>query len=284
VRAGVLPDAQFQAAPRAGRSRQMIPRVLTIAGSDSGGGAGIQADLKTFSALKVFGMSAITAVTAQNTLGVAGFSAIPPRLVSAQIDAVLSDIGADAVKIGMLAEPGVIRAAAGRLRKFRVRKIVLDPVMYSKNGCALLSASAVPALIKELLGMALIVTPNAPEAERLSGLPVRSPEEARAAARAIRAHGPEYVLIKGGHMGGPVCVDLLYDGRKFTEFRSRRLRTRNTHGTGCTFAAAIAAHLARGERAPEAVRKARVYLAGALRHALPLGRGHGPLDHSWRLR
>ncbi len=259
----------------------MIPRVLTIAGSDPGGGAGIQADLKTFTALKVFGMSAVTAVTVQNTLGVTGFLGLPPRLVSAQIEAVLGDIGADAVKIGMLADPVIIRAAAGRLKKFRVKNIVLDPVMFSKSGHALLAENAVGALIKELLRMALIVTPNAPEAEKLCGRPVRCAKTAREAAKAIHALGPGSVLIKGGHIEGPVCRDLLYDGREFREFRMRRLRTRNTHGTGCTLSAAIAAYIARGERVPEAVEKARAYLNGAIKHSFSLGCGRGPLNHFW---
>lgn len=261
----------------------MIPRVLTIAGSDPGGGAGIQADLKTFTALKVFGMSAITAVTVQNTLGVTGFLKLPPRLVSAQIEAVLGDIGADAVKIGMLAGPGIIRAAAGCLKKFRVKNIVLDPVMIAKSGHALLADSAVTALRKELLGMALIVTPNAPEAERLGGLPVRCPKTAREAAKAIRALGPKFVLIKGGHLNGPVCRDLLYDGKKFREFSVRRVRTRNTHGTGCTLAAAIAAYIARGESVPNSVEKACAYLNGAIRNSFGLGKGHGPLNHFWNI-
>jgi len=256
---------------------------MTVAGSDSGGGAGIQADLKTFTALKAFGMSAITAVTVQNTLGVTGFLTLPPRLVGAQIDAVLGDIGADAVKIGMLAEPGIIRAAAGRLKKFRVKNIVLDPVMIAKSGHALLADSAVTALRKELLGMALIVTPNAPEAERLGGRPVRCAKTAREAAKAIHALGPRFVLIKGGHLKGPVCRDLLYDGKEFREFSVRRLRTRNTHGTGCTLAAAIAAYIALGERVPDAVRKACAYLNGAIRNSFCLGGGHGPLNHFWNI-
>ncbi len=262
----------------------MIPRVLTIAGSDPGGGAGIQADLKTFTALKVFGMSAITAVTVQNTLGVTGFRALSPRLVSAQIEAVLGDIGADAVKIGMLAGPGIIRAVASCLKKFRVRNLVLDPVMIAKSGHALLAENAVSALIKELSGLALIVTPNAPEAEKISGRPVRCAKTAREAAKAIYALGPGFVLIKGGHLKGSVCRDLLYDGREFREFGSRRLNTRNTHGTGCTLAAAIAAYIARGERVPEAVEYARAYVNGAMRYSFGLGKGHGPLNHFWNIR
>jgi len=262
----------------------MTPRVLTIAGSDPGGGAGIQADLKTFTALKVFGMSAITAVTVQNTLGVSNVAGVSPRLVSAQIEAALGDIGADAVKIGMLADAGVICAVARRLKKFGVRNIVLDPVMAAKSGHVLLAENAVAALVKELLGLALIITPNAPEAEKLSGRAVRCIKTAREAAKAIRALGPRFVLIKGGHIRGPVCRDLLYDGEEFREFRVRRIRTRNTHGTGCTLSAAIAAYIAKGARVPEAVEKAGAYLNGAIKHSFGLGGGRGPLNHFWRLK
>lgn len=262
----------------------MIPRALTIAGSDSGGGAGIQADLKTFTAFRVFGMSAVTAVTAQNTRGVARYSALSGRMVSDQIAAVLQDIGADAVKLGMLASPEIIRAVARSLEKFRVRKVVLDPVMFSKNGCALLSKKAEPVLISELLPRALIVTPNAPEAERLSGVPVRDQRSARKAAQMIKALGPRYVLVKGGHFGGPTCDDILYDGIEFRSLSSRRVRTRNTHGTGCTLSAAIAAGVARGEPVPEAVENAKAYVEGAIEASFKLGKGHGPLNHFWRLR
>lgn len=259
-----------------------IPRVLSIAGSDPGGGAGIQADLKTFTALKVFGMSAITAITVQNTLGVRGVSVVAPGMVSAQIDAVLEDLGADAVKIGMLASTAVVRAVAGRLRKHCVEKVVLDPVMYAKNGRTLLDRAAQGVLIKELLGLALLVTPNAPEASRLSGIEVRCALDARKAAKAIRSLGPGAVLIKGGHLEGLVCRDLLYDGNSFREFSSPRIDTPNTHGTGCTLSAAIAAYLARGERLRDAVEKALAYVRGAIKNSFALGSGHGPLNHFWR--
>lgn len=260
----------------------MTARALTIAGSDPGGGAGAQADLKTFSAFGVYGMSAITAVTVQNTLGVSGVMAVPPQVVADQMDAVLSDIGAGAAKTGMLGSAPVIRSIAGRLKAHRARNLVVDPVMYAKSGHALLQPQAVGALIKDLLPLALVVTPNAPEAERLSGIKVRDAAGAGRAAKAIRALGPRYVLVKGGHLAGPVCEDLLYDGRTFTVFRSPRLDTRNTHGTGCTLSAAIAAGLARGLPPKKAVAGAVEYVAGAIRHALPLGRGHGPLNHHWR--
>lgn len=260
----------------------MTARALTIAGSDPGGGAGVQADLKTFSAFGVYGMSAITAVTVQNTLGVRGVLAVPPPVVAEQMDAVLSDIGAGAAKTGMLGPAPAIKSIAGRLRAHRVEKLVVDPVMYAKSGHALLEPAAACALVRYLLPLALVVTPNAPEAERLSGIKVRDAAGARKAARIISAMGPGYVLVKGGHLDGPVCEDLLFDGRGFTVFRSPRVNTRNTHGTGCTLSAAIAAGLARGLAPEKAVAGAVEYVAGAIRHALPLGRGHGPLNHHWR--
>lgn len=262
----------------------MIARALTIAGSDPGGGAGIQADLKTFTAFKVYGMSAITSLTIQNTLGVLGFSPVTPRVVAAQIDAVLEDIGADAVKTGMLASAPVIKTIAARLRAHRVEKFVLDPVMYAKSGHALLEQRAVGALIKELLPLALVITPNAPEASRLSGIEVKDARTAKAAARAIHGLGADYVLVKGGHLKGPVCSDLLFDGRAFTEFRSERVKTKNTHGTGCTLSAAIAAALALGAEPREAAAEAVKYVAGAIKSSFALGGGHGPLNHFWRLK
>jgi len=262
----------------------MTARALTIAGSDPGGGAGVQADLKTFSAFGVYGMSAITAVTVQNTLGVKEVLRVPSAVVRGQLDAVLSDIGADAVKTGMPGSGPVIKAIAARLRAHRVRRLVVDPVMYAKSGHALLEPRAAGVLIRELLPLALLVTPNAPEASRLSGVAVRDGESARSAARAIRALGPAYVLVKGGHLDGPVCEDILYDGEGFTVFRSPRVRTRNTHGTGCTLSAAITAGLAAGLAPAKAVAGAVEYVAGAIKYALPLGAGHGPLNHHWRAR
>lgn len=260
----------------------MIPRALTIAGSDPGGGAGIQADLKTFTAFKVYGMSAITAVTVQNTLGVESVLAVPPKVVSRQIDAVLEDIGARAVKTGMLGSAAVIRAAAARLKARGVKNLVVDPVMYAKSGHALLEPRASGALIRHLLPLALLVTPNAPEAERLSGIRVRNLAGAKKAARAIRALGPAFVLVKGGHLDGPACEDLLFDGRSFTVFRSPRIDTMSTHGTGCTLSAAITSGLALGLTPPEAVAGAVKYVAGAIRNSFALGAGHGPLNHHWR--
>ncbi|MDD5210434.1 MAG: bifunctional hydroxymethylpyrimidine kinase/phosphomethylpyrimidine kinase [Elusimicrobiales bacterium] len=260
----------------------MIPRVLTIAGSDPGGGAGIQGDLKTFGAFRVYGLSVITAVTVQNTLGVRGVNPVAPRLVAAQAEAVLADIGADAVKIGMLASSAIVKAAAGCLKKYAIKKIVLDPVMLAKDGSALLAVNAVSALIKEMLPLALMVTPNAPEAARLAGIKVETRADARRAAKIISGFGPRFVLVKGGHLPGKVCRDLLFDGREFTEFSSPRLATPNTHGTGCALSAAIAACLALGLEPRAAVKEAGLYLAGALRGSFSLGGGCGPLNHFWR--
>ena len=259
----------------------MKARALTIAGSDPGGGAGIQADLKTFAAAGVYGLSAITSVTVQDTRGFSGALDMPPAVVAAQAEAALDDIGADAVKTGMLATAPVVKAVASVLRARRVKKLVVDPVLASKSGRPLLEPRAVNALIKDLLPLALVVTPNAPEAGALTGIAVRDADSARKAARAMRELGPAFVLLKGGHLDGPFCEDLLYDGRAFTVFRSPRVNTAHSHGTGCTLSAAIAAGLALGLELPRAVRRAKRYMDGAIRHAPGLGSGSGPLEHFW---
>ena len=258
-----------------------VPVVLTIAGSDSGAGAGIQADLKTFAAFQVYGASAVTAVTAQNTLGVTGVEEIKPEMVAAQIDAVVSDLGVDAVKTGMLASSGIIQAVAQRLAAHGLDRVVVDPVMVAKGGERLLKEEAVEALRNDLLPLALVVTPNAGEAEVLAGQPVRSVEEARLAARAIGAMGPRYVVVKGGHFGRD-ATDVLYDGTGFTELTAPRVPTTSTHGTGCTFASAIAAGLGHGLPVEEAVQQAKEYVSQAIAKAFPIGRGHGPLHHFHR--
>ncbi len=257
---------------------------LTIAGSDSGGGAGIQADLKTFAAFGVFGTSAITAITAQNTTGVRAVEVLSPGLVVAQIEAVLDDIGAGAVKTGMLGTAQVVRAVAATLRARSAAPLVVDPVMVAKSRDRLLAADAVDALVADLLPLATVVTPNAPEAEALVGRPVTTEAEAREAARRLLDLGPRAVIVKGGHLDTPDVVDLLYDGRSFVEARGPRHATRHTHGTGCTFAAAIAAGLASGRALPDAFLDARTYLDGAIRHAPGLGHGAGPVAHLWNLR
>jgi hydroxymethylpyrimidine/phosphomethylpyrimidine kinase len=259
------------------------PRALTIAGSDSGGGAGIQADLKTFAAFGVYGSSAITAITAQNTIGVRAIHEVPAEIVAAQIDAVLEDIGADAAKTGMLSSVRIIETVANRLRAHAVAALVVDPVMVAKSGDRLLREDAVQALRELLLPLAAVVTPNAPEATVLSGIDVVDAASAREAARRIHDLGPAMVVVKGGHLGGDTSDDLVFDGSSFEVLSGRRVATRHTHGTGCTFSAAIAAGLARGLSPLEAVREARTYLQGAIEHAEPLGGGHGPVNHLWRL-
>ncbi|HEX7495572.1 MAG TPA: bifunctional hydroxymethylpyrimidine kinase/phosphomethylpyrimidine kinase [Candidatus Limnocylindrales bacterium] len=259
------------------------PRALTIAGSDSGGGAGIQADLKTFAAFGVYGASAVTAITAQNTIGVRAIHEVPASMVAAQIDAVLDDIGTDAAKTGMLSSPEIIETVADRLRAHAVAALVVDPVMVAKSGDRLLREDAVRALRDLLLPLAAVVTPNAPEATVLSGIDVVDARSAREAARRIHDLGPVMVVVKGGHLDGDTSDDLVFDGRTFEVLSGRRIATRHTHGTGCTFSAAICACLARGLAPLEAVREARVYVQGAIEHAEPLGGGHGPVNHLWRL-
>jgi hydroxymethylpyrimidine/phosphomethylpyrimidine kinase len=261
----------------------MIPNVLTIAGSDSGGGAGIQADLKTFSALGSYGLSVITALTAQNTRAVTAIHDVPAAFVRAQLDAVLDDIEVHAVKIGMLSRPEVIEVVAEALESRAGVPVVLDPVMVAKSGDRLLREDAVTALREALLPLATVVTPNLPEAGDLLGHePPTDPATMVAAAGRLRSLGAHAVLIKGGHLEGSDAVDVFDDGgREPLVLSLPRIATRNTHGTGCTLASAIAAHLARGLELREAVRQAKAYLAGALAGAdrLAVGRGHGPVHH-----
>ncbi|MHA2400032.1 MAG: bifunctional hydroxymethylpyrimidine kinase/phosphomethylpyrimidine kinase [Promethearchaeota archaeon] len=260
-----------------------MKKVLTIAGSDSGGGAGIQADLKTFSARGVFGMSAITALTAQNTLGVQDIFEIDPQFVGVQIDSVMSDIGTDAWKTGMLANAEIIEVVADRARKYRVERLVLDPVMVAKGGDTLLKTEANDALISELVPLAHIITPNHHEAQVISGISIKSVADVRKASELIYNMGVKNVVIKGGHLPDKnKAIDTLYDGKRFVEFHAPRIDTRNTHGTGCTFASAIAAELAKGTNIKKAVHIAKAYLTAAIQKAdnLHVGNGHGPTNHS----
>jgi hydroxymethylpyrimidine/phosphomethylpyrimidine kinase len=256
---------------------------LTIAGSDSGGGAGIQADLKTFAAHRVYGTSAITAITAQNTTAVTAVQPIAADFVIAQIEAVAADIHVHATKVGMLASAAIVEAVAATIAELQLPHVVIDPVMVAKSGDRLLDDDALLAMKGELLRRAQVVTPNIPEAEVLSGREIHSLDDAREAARAIRKLGASAVVVKGGHGTGEQLVDLLYDGHDFHAFRTPRIDTRNTHGTGCTFASAIAARLARGETLVAAVAGAQAYVVGAIQRALPVGHGHGPLDHFWNV-
>ena len=258
------------------------PRALTIAGSDSGGGAGIQADLKTFAAFGVYGTSAITALTAQNTLGVTGVHVVPAEFVTAQIEAVVSDIGCDAVKTGMLATAATVEAAVAAIDALELPNLVVDPVMVAKGGDRLLDADAVHAVRTSLLPRARVITPNIPEAEVLAGVRIGSRSEMRDAARRLADLCRGAVLVKGGHLASAEVVDVLYLDGVFHEFAGPRIEGRATHGTGCTLAAAIAAGLARGETLPSAVEAAKAYVTEAMRHGVPVGKGHQPLDHFWR--
>ena len=254
---------------------------LTIAGSDSGGGAGIQADLKTFAALRLFGTTVITAITAQNSLTVSDIENLPPRIVAAQMDAVLSDFPVNAAKTGMLSCEETILCVCDGIRRHGITRLVVDPVMIAQSGASLIDAEAVAAIRQELLPLALLVTPNIPEAERLSGGPVKSVDDMASAARIIAGFGPKTVLVKGGHMiEGDVVTDILFANGAITRFDSPRIPTENTHGTGCTLSAAIAAELAAGSELPEAVRKGRQYLMLALKRSFRPGHGAGPLGHA----
>ena len=258
-----------------------IRKALTIAGSDSGAGAGIQADLKTFAALGVYGTSAITAITAQNTIGVTALLAVKPKLVGAQIDAIIADIGAHAVKTGMLANTAIIEIVAKKIRQHGLINIVVDPVMVATSGDLLIEKSAVAALRSKLIPLATIVTPNIPEAEVLAGMKLRGADEIREAAIRIVKMGAKAVLIKGGHLKGS-AVDLYYDGKKFVALNAPRIRSKNTHGTGCTLSAAIAAGLAQGQKLETAVTDAKRYITDALRHGYRIGSGHSPVHHFYR--
>lgn len=268
------------AATHGGGASRSMPVALTIAGSDSGGGAGIQADLKTFTVLGVFGASAITAVTAQNTVGVREAQVLDPELVSAQIDAVFDDIGSDAAKTGMLGTAEVVEAVAARLRAYEAANVVVDPVMIAKSGDRLLAEDARVAVIEHLLPAARLVTPNLPEAEALLGSEVTR-DAMEDAARVLCEMGAGAALIKGGHLEEGPAEDVLYDAAtdEVRRFRAPRIDTKNTHGTGCTFSAAIAAFLARGWRLERAVAWGKRFVTEAIRRGLPLGEGHGPTDH-----
>jgi len=255
-----------------------VYKALTIAGSDSGAGAGIQADLKTFAALEVYGTSVITAVTAQNTRGVTRILELDPDLVAAQIDAVIGDIGTQAVKTGMLANSAIIEFVAQKIREHGLKNLVVDPVMVAKGGERLLRGDAIETLRSRLIPLATIVTPNLPEAEQLTGLRLTRKRDIREAAARILGMGAKGVVIKGGHRRG-AATDVFYDGIKFREFTTERVRTRHTHGTGCTFSAAIAANLAKGEKPERAVVLAKQYITRAIRRGFAIGSGHSPAHH-----
>jgi len=254
-----------------------MKRVLTIAGSDSGGGAGIQADLKTFASLGVYGMSVITSITAQNTIGVQGIHDLPPEFVALQIDSVISDIGVDAAKTGMLSSSAIIDVAASKVKKYKIPNLVIDPVMYAKSGDPLLRPDAKDTLINKLFPLSILITPNIPEAEFLSGIKIKGIEDMKKAGRKIKKRVGADVLVKGGHLRGK-AVDILYTDGEFFIFESERIDTKNTHGTGCTYSAAIASELAKGYSLYDAVKSAKVFITDAIKNSIEIGKGKGPTN------
>lgn len=262
---------------------QTIKQVLTIAGSDSGGGAGIQADLKAMSANGVFAMSVITAITAQNTEEVTDVFELPPSIIASQLDAIFDDFDVAAVKTGMLSSTAIVEIVVKMLTLQKIATLVVDPVMVSKSGHPLLRPEAVNAVKTQLLPLAFVVTPNIHEAQQLSGIQITSLADARRAAKVIHGFGCKHVLIKGGHLLSERATDLLYDGRFFNVLKGEFIETRHTHGTGCTFASALAAHLARGRSVLDAAQAAKAYVTQAIRHGLAIGHGHGPTDHFYFL-
>ena len=258
----------------------VVPRALTIAGSDSGGGAGIQADLKSFTAFRVYGMSVVTAVTAQNTLGVQHAHELPLELIEGQLRSVVSDIGVDAVKTGMLSSAPVVEAIAGLVRELGLPNLVVDPVMVAKGGHPLLTEEARTSVRDRLLPLATVATPNVPEAEALTGRPIESLDDMKRAAKELLRMGPAWVVVKGGHLASEErAVDVVFDGAELTELDAPRVVTKNTHGTGCTFSAAITAGLAKGLDPMEAIGRAKEYVTRAIEESLALGAGHGPTNH-----
>ncbi|MBM3236802.1 bifunctional hydroxymethylpyrimidine kinase/phosphomethylpyrimidine kinase [Candidatus Poribacteria bacterium] len=256
----------------------MIKKALTIAGSDSGGGAGIQADLKTFAAFGVYGTSVITSVTAQNTMGVRGVYDLPSEFVALQIDSILTDIGADAVKTGMLPNSQIIELVCEKIKVYHLSKLVVDPVMISTSGHRFISAEAVRILIEKLIPLAYIVTPNLSEAEMIAEIKIATTRDMELAAQKIKDKGATNVVVKGGHLSGD-AIDVLFDGRAFFYYGSERVQTKNTHGTGCTFSAAITAELAKGNDLQAAVKIAKDYITNAIRYSYNIGSGHGPVNH-----
>lgn len=259
-----------------------MKKVLTIAGSDCSGGAGIQADLKTFSALGVFGMSVIVSVVAENTSRVIDIQDVLPDMIKKQIDAVFEDIDVDAVKIGMLSTPQCMEAVAEKLRQYKPHNVVIDPVMYAKNGCPLMQPTSIDTLIKTIIPLADVLTPNIPEAEKIADIEIKSHADMENAAKEIQSMGCKAVIIKGGHAVGD-ATDILYDGNKMYYYKASRIDTKNTHGTGCTFSSAIAAQLSKGLSVENAVSRAKEYVTTAITHALPIGKGYGPTHHFYEL-
>ena len=259
-----------------------MKKVLTIAGSDCSGGAGIQADLKTFSALGVFGMSVIVSVVAENTSRVIDIQDISPDMIKKQIDAVFEDIDVDAVKIGMLSTPQCMEAVAEKLKQYKPHNVVIDPVMYAKNGSPLMQPTSIDTLIKSIIPLADVLTPNIPEAEKIADMEIKSHNDMENAAKKIQSMGCKAVIIKGGHAVGD-ATDILYDGNKMYYYKASRIDTKNTHGTGCTFSSAIGAYLGKGLGVENAVSKAKEYVTTAITHSLPIGKGYGPTHYFYEL-
>ncbi len=259
-----------------------MKKVLSIAGSDCSGGAGIQADLKTFSAHGVFGMSAIVSVVAENTSRVIDIEDVTPDMIQKQIDAVFEDIEVDAVKIGMLSGVESMLAVAEKLREWKPKNVVVDPVMYAKNGCALMAPDSIDTLIEVIVPLSDVLTPNIPEAEKIANIEIATIADMEAAAKIIHRMGCAHVLIKGGHAEGD-AVDVLFDGKEFHYYAAKRIETKNTHGTGCTYSSAIASNLALGYPINQSVERGKQYVTTAIRHALEIGKGHGPTHHFYDL-
>lgn len=259
-----------------------MKKALTIAGSDCSGGAGVQADLKTFSAHGVFGMSVIVSVVAENTSRVIDIEDVTPSMIEKQIDAVFEDIEVDAVKIGMLSTPQCMEAVATKLKEYKPKNVIIDPVMYAKNGCPLMDPNSIGALIEKIIPLADVLTPNIPEAECISGIKIHNLDDVHKAAEIIHRMGCKSVLIKGGHAIGD-AEDTLYDGKNFSYYKTERINTKNTHGTGCTLSSSIASNLALGYSIEDSVRKAKDYVTTAIKHSLAIGKGCGPTHHFYDL-
>lgn len=261
-----------------------IAKVLVIAGSDSGGGAGIQADIKTLNSIGVFAMTAITSLTAQNTQGVFGIFDIPPEFVKRQIEVVMEDIGVDAIKTGMLSNKEIVEVVVESIKKYAIKNVVVDPVMKSQTGYDLIKEDARETLIEKLLPLALIVTPNKFEAEEISGIKIEKKEDIKRVIFEIKKRGSSWVLLKGGHFEGKSAIDYLSDGERIYEIKSKRLNTLNTHGSGCTYASAIAGYIAKGFDVLTSVRKAKNFVYGAIKNSLSIGKGRGPVNHFWKIK
>lgn len=273
----------FQAAISAETLEVKITKTaLSIAGSDCSGGAGIQADIKTMSALGVFGMSVIVSVVAENTSRVISIEDVSPKVIADQIDAIFEDIEVNAVKVGMLSTPACMLAVAEKLKQYKPIHVVIDPVMYAKNGCPLMREESVETLIKEIIPLATLLTPNIPEAEKIADMQIKTIKDMQSAAKKIHSLGAKAVLIKGGHRLGD-ARDILFDGENYFSFAEKRINTKNTHGTGCTLSSAIASYLALGETLENAVEKAKKYVTTAIEHALEIGKGCGPTNHFYNL-